>query len=263
MSEFILTLFTDDSALARAADQAGIDRIGVDLEYLNKALRQAGTNSRLSGHRMEALAAFGPELRQAALFARCNPVNDGSVAEVEALLRHGVKVIMLPYFKKRSELAAFCRLVDGRALVVGLAETVESLDSIGDILGVPGLGEIHFGLNDLRLQMGLQNHFDVLATKRFQKAAAEVRQSGLPFGIAAVARPYDKTLPVDPLEVCKRIVDHGATRALVARSFFANGYDVNRLPADIALLRRVLRDFAAQRFHIRRSGEPECLSPAR
>src|SRR5579859_1883226 len=129
MSEFILTLFTDDVVLARAADGAGIDRIGVDLEILNKAARQVGTGSRLSGHKIEALAILGPALRQAALFARCNPFHSGSAEEVETLLGYGVKVVMLPYFKTRDELAGFCRLVGGRALVVGLAETVECLDT--------------------------------------------------------------------------------------------------------------------------------------
>lgn len=244
MSDFVLTLFTEDAVLARAADEAGIDRIGVDLESLNKAARQAGTNSRLSGHKMESLAILSPVLRRAALFARTNPLHDRSAEEVEALLRYGVKVVMLPYFKTSRELVAFCRFAAGRALVVGLAETVESLDRIGEMLEVPGLGEIHFGLNDLRLQMGFQNHFDVLTTDRFQRAAGTVRRSGMPFGIAAVARAHCKGLPVDPYEVCKRITSLGATRALVARSFFGNGYDVACLPADIAELREVLRDLA-------------------
>jgi citrate lyase beta subunit len=243
VNAFVLTLFTDDPGLARAADDAGIDRIGVDLEQLNKAARQKGTNSRLSGHRIESLPLIRAVLRRAQLFARSNPLNDSSAAEVEALLGHGVRVIMLPYFRTPGELARFCRLVDGRALVVGLAETVESLDSIGDILQTPGLGEIHFGLNDLRLQMGFTNHFDVLATPRFQEAATAVRRSGVPFGVAALARPDDRSLPVDPREVCRQIVSLGATRALVARSFFGRDYVMAKLPADLAVLRQTIGSF--------------------
>jgi citrate lyase beta subunit len=243
VNAFVLTLFTDDPELARAADDAGIERIGVDLEQLNKLARQAGTNSRLSGHRIESLAPIRAVLRRAQLFARSNPLHDGSAAEIEALLGHSVAVIMLPYFRTADELACFCRLVDGRAVVVGLAETVESLDCMGDILLTPGLGEIHFGLNDLRLQMGLASHFDVLATPRFQEAAALVRRSGVPFGVAALARPYDRSLPVDPREVCRQIVSLGATRAFVARSFFGPDYDLARLPADLALLRQTIGSF--------------------
>jgi citrate lyase beta subunit len=246
VSDFVFTLFTDDPVLAHAADAAGVDRIGVDLEQLNKAQRQAGTNSRLSGHRMESLALLRPMLHRAQLFARCNPLHEGTAREVEALLDHGVAVIMLPYFKAARELAQFCRIVDRRCLVVGLAETVEALDAIGELLRIPGLDEIHFGLNDLRLQMGLASHFDVLGTERFQKAASAVRGAAIPFGIAALARPDDRSLPRDPREVCRQVVTLGATRALVARSFFGQNYDLGRLGADLAQLRRTIRSFAAE-----------------
>ena len=39
---FRLTLWTADAALAARADAAGVDRIGVDLDRLGKAERQAG-----------------------------------------------------------------------------------------------------------------------------------------------------------------------------------------------------------------------------
>ena len=39
---FTLTLLTDDSVLAKSAYDAGVDRIGLDLERLGKAERQAG-----------------------------------------------------------------------------------------------------------------------------------------------------------------------------------------------------------------------------
>ncbi len=245
MGDFVLTLFTDDPVLACAADSAGVDRIGVDLEKLNKAERQAGTNSRLSGHRMESLALLRPLLARAQLFARCNPLHDGTAAEVDALLGHGVAVIMFPYFKRASELAQFCRIVDRRALVVALAETVEALDAIDDLLLVEGLDEIHFGLNDLRLQMGFASHFDVLETSRFRAAASAVRRAAIPFGIAALARPDDRSLPRDPREVCRQIVALGATRALVARSFFGHNYDLTRFSTDLAALRQTIRSFAA------------------
>ena len=35
-SEFVLTLFTNDAALATAADQAGVERIGIDMEQIGK-----------------------------------------------------------------------------------------------------------------------------------------------------------------------------------------------------------------------------------
>ncbi len=245
MAPFVLTLFTDDPVLATAADHAGIDRIGVDLEYIGKAARQLGTQSRLSDHRAEALAPIAAGLTRADLFARVNPLHEGSEAELEAVLAQGVKVVMLPYFKAIAPVMEFCALLRRRARLVALVETVESLDLITELLALPDIDELHFGLNDLRIQMGFANHFDVLDTVVFRRALDCVRDAGKPFGIAAVAQPGDKSLPVDPLATCRKIVHLGATRALVARSFFGAGYELAALDRDVAALRHVLATAAA------------------
>lgn len=45
-----LSLWTSDTALAAAADAAGVDRIGVDLETRGKDSRQAGRGTWMSPH---------------------------------------------------------------------------------------------------------------------------------------------------------------------------------------------------------------------
>ena len=47
---FRLTLFTNRPALALAADRAGVDRIGPDLERLGKLERQRGMSTWISDH---------------------------------------------------------------------------------------------------------------------------------------------------------------------------------------------------------------------
>lgn len=244
MQDFVLTLFTDDPALAHAADIAGIDRIGVDLEQIGKASRQMCTDSRLSKHSIESLAHVAPQLVRSALFARCNPFHRGTEREIERILVCGVQVLMLPYFKQLSEVAAFAEIVGKRALIVALVETIESLHFIDRLTELAGIDEVHFGLNDLHLAMGLNGHHDVLETASFRQAADIVQQSGLPFGIGGIARPNDSGLPVHPLEVYRRIVRLGATRAIVTRSFFGPQYDLRQLPNDIALARSALKESA-------------------
>jgi hypothetical protein len=53
--QFRLTLITADPILAAEVDQAGVDRIGLDLECLGKAERQRGEDTRLSNHKVENL----------------------------------------------------------------------------------------------------------------------------------------------------------------------------------------------------------------
>src|SRR5437868_4887571 len=83
---FVLTLWTGDPVLAREADAAGIDRIGVDLERAGKAERQQGRGTWISPHTERDLAALGPLLGRADLFARVNPVNSRTPRELEAVL---------------------------------------------------------------------------------------------------------------------------------------------------------------------------------
>src|SRR6266568_2605998 len=89
---FRLTLITADPMLAAQADRAAVDRIGVDLEHLGKAERQAGHDTRLSYHDWEDLAAIARVVRRAALFVRLNPVYPGTRAEIETALDLGAAV---------------------------------------------------------------------------------------------------------------------------------------------------------------------------
>ncbi len=54
---FILTLFTNDVELARRADEAGINRIGLDLERIGKAERQQHLKTWISDHEEHELPA--------------------------------------------------------------------------------------------------------------------------------------------------------------------------------------------------------------
>src|SRR4051794_34532824 len=87
---FVLTLWTDDAALARQADAAGVDRIGLDLEVHGKAERQPqNLKTWISPHSEDKLPALREAMGRAKLFCRCNPINPGSADEIERLItRH-------------------------------------------------------------------------------------------------------------------------------------------------------------------------------
>src|SRR5687767_8291754 len=72
----VLTLWTDDPAVASAADRAGVDRIGPDLERLGKRERQPDPTFWLSPHGEESLPQLRRSIGRGALFARTNPPHD-------------------------------------------------------------------------------------------------------------------------------------------------------------------------------------------
>jgi hypothetical protein len=71
---FVLTLFTNDPELARRADRAGVNRIGLDLEKPGKHERQGHLRAWISNHKPEDIHALRPAVQDGECFARVNPI---------------------------------------------------------------------------------------------------------------------------------------------------------------------------------------------
>lgn len=222
----MLTLWTDDPVLAAEADAAGIDRIGPDFELLDKEHRQRGLGHRISAHSSDRLPAIRAALSHARLFARTNPVHEGTAAELEHYLAAGIELLMLPMFTRVDEVARFADLIAGRARVVLLFEQAAAFDELDAILALEGVDEVHIGLNDLALSLGAPNRFGLLATALLDEIAASVLGAGLPLGIGGIGRLGDTSLPVAPDLIYAQHARLGATAALIARSFLAPGIDL-------------------------------------
>jgi HpcH/HpaI aldolase/citrate lyase family protein len=242
---FCLTLITNDAGLAAQADSAGVNRIGVDLEYLGKVERQPGGEARLSRHVLEDLARISPGVKQADLFVRINPINPETENEIQAALELGAKVLMLPSFRTAAEVTTFVRAVRGRARVSILVEMAPAVVRIREILDVPGIDEVMIGLNDLHLQFGAANHFEVLASPLIDMLAGEVLRKGLPLAIGGVGRVGDAALPIPTDLVYAQYPRLGATGAWIARSFADSMPPQCDLHKEILALRNRLNDWAA------------------
>jgi hypothetical protein len=242
---FALTLWTDDPALARRADFAGVDRIGLDLETRGKHERQAGLGTWISPHRIERLPALREALRAARLFARVNPLSPDTPREVEQLLAHGVEVLMLPMFDSAEQAASFTAAVAGRARVVLLLETRAAAQDIERIVGVRGVHEIHVGINDLALDLGLRNRFEVLDSDLLDEVSVCVRAAGLRFGVGGIGRVDDMQLPIPSDLIYAQYPRLGAKGALISRAFLRPDVE---LKDEIAKSRaRLARWYAAGR----------------
>jgi citrate lyase beta subunit len=239
---FCLTLLTRDPALAAAADSAGVDRVGLDFERLDKAARQAGHDTRLSDHSLDDLAAIARCLTRADLFLRIDPLNPQTERDIEEALARGVKVLMLPFFRTAAEVDTFARLVDRRARAVILLETAPAALRVREIVRVPGIDEVMFGLNDLRLAFGVASHFEVLASPLIDALAAEVHAAGLALSLGGVARVDDTALPIAPDLVFAQYPRLGARGAWLSRAFV--GASSEDLAASVAALRRRLTHWA-------------------
>ena len=91
---------------------------------------------------------------------------------------------------------------------------------IREILNVAGIDEVMIGLNDLRLQMGVANHFEMLASPLVDMLADEVHRKGLPLAVGGVGRVGDRSMPVPPDLVACLISPAGGDGAWLARSIY-------------------------------------------
>ena len=239
----MLTVWTADPAVARWADEAGVQRIGVDLERVGKAERQRGLATWISPHRESDLRGVGDALTRAALFARVNPLNPDSAREVDAVIGAGARVLMLPMVATPEEAASFVRMVADRARVVLLVERREALEHLSSLVTVDGVDEIHIGLNDLALSLALPNRWLLLADDGMVDAGARVTAAGLTFGLGGVGRVGDDHLPIPTDLVYAEYARTGAMAALVSRSFHAGA--PADLPRQIARLRHRLAHWFA------------------
>jgi hypothetical protein len=240
-ASFELTLMTSDPELAAAGDEAGVDRIGVDIERLGKRSRQGHLpHLRISDHCLDQLHLLRPRLARSQLFVRCNPLHDETAEEIDVAVGAGVTVLMLPFFRSATEVDRFVRLVRARALVSLLVETPDAIMAIADIVRVSGVGEVMVGLNDLQHGYRLSNPFEFVVSDGMRRCADVVHDAGLRFGFGGLADPAHAGLPVPSSLVHAQYPRLRATSAFVARRFGPEGLTSSALRAGVPRCRAEL-----------------------
>ena len=184
---------TKNPDVAQIAEKAGVDWIFVDMEFLGKELRQGGLDTVQNHHTVEDVANIKAALSSAKVLVRVNPLHDtiegypSSKDEIASVIDAGADIVMLPFFKTVEEVEYFIKIVDGRAKVCLLVETPEAAALLEDIVEVPGIDMIHFGLNDMHLAFGMKFMFQLLADGSVDKWTNIVCRKGIQYGFGGLA----------------------------------------------------------------------------
>ena len=221
----MLNLFyiTNRPEITKIAQEAGVDRIFIDMEYIGKDARQGGMDTVQNHHTVNDVMTIRKCLSSSELLVRVNPVHDAtsdyesSEDEIARTIDAGADVLMLPMYKSVAEVERFLKAVDGKAKTMLLDETPEACTIMDDVLKIKEVDEIHLGLNDLHLALGMDFMFELLADGTVDELAAKIKASGKPFGFGGIARLGYGTLPAERI-----ITEHyrvGSTRAILSRSF--------------------------------------------
>lgn len=212
-----LMYITNNIEVAKIVDEAGVERVWVDLETIGKEERQKDYDSVKSHHSISDIAEIKPVLKNAKMQVRINPINPDSKQEIDAVIENGADMIMLPYYKSVEEVELFEKFVAGRAKTILLLETKEAHECLNQTLLIPGIDEIHIGLNDLHLSYGKTFMFELLTDGTVEAICKKIKAAGKPYGFGGIAKLGSGMLPAE-----KVIIEHyrlGSTRAILSRSF--------------------------------------------
>lgn len=217
MAEFNLMILAADPKAAIEAQDAKIDRIFFDLEYINKAERQRGRNTVISNNSIDDIPKVKNVLTTTQLLVRTNPIHAYSEEEVEKAIAYGADILMLPMVLSPCEVEKYVSYIRGRTKVCIMIETAQSLARIDGILNVKGIDEIFIGLNDLHISLGLSFMFEVLSGGLVEYLATKCSKKSIPFGFGGIARIGDGLLPAE-----KILGEHmrlGSSSAILSRTF--------------------------------------------
>lgn len=243
MSQLDFMMITASPEVAGFIELHGVSRIFLDQEVLGKAERQGHLDTHKAAHSLQEIASVAKVLRHAELMVRVNPWNPQSREEIEAALNCGAQRLMLPMFTTRHEVEAFLSRVAERVPVTFLAETPQALARLPDWLPLlrPGRDEVHIGLNDLSLGMGLNFLFEPMAGRLLEPAASLLAYSGVRWGVGGIARIGQGELPAET--VLGEHIRLGSQWVILSRAFHQGANTQEQLldaldfPAELAKLR--------------------------
>lgn len=198
----------------------------------------------LSTHEMGDVRRVGDVLRQSSLAVRIDSLHAGSRKQIDAAIAGGADFIVLPFFERLEVASEFVAMLGGRAQPILLVESASAAEMLGELCRLPGVAEIHVGLNDLSISLGLRAWSELIGSSVLQTLCATLRAARMPFGFGGIACLSRRDLPIAPELVLAEQVCQGATRGWLSRTFRDVALDnlsgeVGKIREAIALWRSV------------------------
>ena len=241
MKHLKLMILAADPQSAIDAQNAGVDRVFYDLEWIGKNERQHGRNTVKSNNKIDDIPAVRAVLDKSELLVRTNPIHAYSKAEIDKAIEYGADVLMLPMVMDQHDVEQYVEMVAGRAKVCIMIETAAAMARLDKILAVPGVDELFIGLNDLHISMGLTFMFEFLSNGLLEYIANKCNKAGMPFGFGGIARIGEGDLPSD--NILGEHVRLGSTSVILSRTFKGVvGVDKNARPIDLGVEVQKVRD---------------------
>lgn len=227
MKKIEFMLITKEPEIATYIETRGVGRIFIDMETKGKQERQANQNTPINSHSYEDLKNVKSAVKEASVMLRINPLHEGTRDEVNKAIDHGADVIMLPYFRYPEEVESFLEIVDQRVRTNILFESSEAVGRAEQILSIPGLQEVHFGLNDLKISLGTDFLFEAFAGGLIEWLCSRAKKYNLNYGVGGIGRVGKEMLPADL--IMKENIRVGSQRIILSRVFHNGAENLKEL----------------------------------
>lgn len=222
-------MITNNKEIANFACGSGVNQIFIDLEIDGKIERQGHLNTVISHHTIDDVIQVKKSIPNGTMLVRVNPLSENSDKEINEVILAGADTVMLPMFRGSEDVSNFIEIVNGRVKCCLLVETTSAIKSYADWLNIPGIDQIHIGLNDLHLDLGHEFMFQPLADGVIDALCFAIKQKGIPFGIGGLARVGEGMLSADL--VLAEHVRLGSTWAILSRTFHRQANSVEEINA--------------------------------
>jgi len=221
---FNYLFITNIPDIAKYVEQSGVTRIFLDLEINGKEDRQGHLDTVISRHQLNDVKTIKDVLEKAELLVRLNPLYEGSQKEIDEAIELGADIIMQPMFHCVEDVEKFGAMINGRAKFIPLVETVNGAKDIHLIDALKCVDELHIGLNDLHLELGLNFMFEIISNGMIDEMLHGLSK---PYGIGGIARVGEGTIPGEM--VMAEHVRLGSSAVILSRAFHLGAKTVKDL----------------------------------
>lgn len=222
-------------------EKASVSQIMVDTEIIGKVDRQFGKKTVINNHQIEDVILLKENLN-VPIICRINPYNQNTNDEIKRALNAKADCIMIPMITNMEHFKKMVDLIEGKAQVIPLIETPYSFFKLDEILNFSDFKQIHFGLNDLFIALGMRNLFEILLSNTFKAGVDFAKNKVDVLGVGGVGFPNENQ-KVNPLLIFNHLNQLGANSVILSRSFFEQGYEVNNIKYGLNKLEDSLQSF--------------------